>query len=367
MSNVINTDIVIVGKGISGLVLSLLLQRKGIEHLLLDRQDKRKSLALAETMPPSAMALLDTLDLTGLFSKSSVKTFGYHSMWGSDRVIDNNFFNHNPYKYGLKLNKKALIAHLESLVSDHIVKCDKVSEIRNESDRVMIAAERDSLAINIESKFIVDATGRNRAVLKAIGVDSTAFDHLIGTTCQLPFMKHPKLIHKVFSESFEQGWGIVSAVDGDTNAMTIFAHKGSAILKQLKHYENWKDALADTKILKDFLSNNVDRKVVGGDANSSRATHIAGSNWMAIGDAAVAFDPLSSHGISNGIYCAKSASEAISAQLIDPSSGAFEQYESTLRQVFDAYLAHKSQLYLTEKRWPDSAFWAEQQLVSAAQ
>jgi flavin-dependent dehydrogenase len=192
---------------------------------------------------------------------------------------------------------------------------------------------------------IVDATGRNRAVLNHLGIGNKSFDNQVALSCHLPHFKHPQLIHQVYAESFENGWGIVSSLNKKINGMTLYTKKGSPILSQLKEYKNWKEVLSNTKLLKDFLVDDTNRKVVGGNANSSMASQIAGSNWLAVGDAAIAFDPLSSHGISNAIYGANRASNAIESHITNDSIAPFQNYDDTIRQIFNEYLKQKSKLY----------------------
>jgi flavin-dependent dehydrogenase len=155
------------------------------------------------------------------------------------------------------------------------------------------------------------------------------------------------LVHRVFVETFEYGWGIVSYLNEHTNGMTLYTQKGSPIISQLKDYRNWKELLSNTKLLKDYLSDNLERKIVGGRANSSKSLQITGSNWLAIGDAAIAFDPLSSHGVSNAIYCANAASNAIESKLTNDTAIPFQNYDNTLCQIFNEYLKQKSNLHNT--------------------
>lgn len=357
------TDVIIVGKGISGLILSILLKQKNIDHVVLDRVAKRKTMEFPETLPPSALVLINSLGLLELFQKSSSKSFGYHSLWGSDTVTTNDFFNHNPYKYGLKLNKRELLNDLEQVVEDKLVKFEKLVEIKRSEKRVRVKIESNNESQTINGRVIVDATGRNRAVLKQLGVASEPFDNLVALSCHLPIFKHPRLIHRVCVESFDNGWGIVSSLNDQVNVMTLFTQKGNPILAQLKQYKHWNSILSNTRLLKDFLSEDTHRNVVGGDANSSKSSKITGPNWIAIGDAAISFDPLSSHGISNAIYCAKASSEAIQSHLNNDSDNSLQNCETTLIEIFSAYLKHKRTLYDAEKRWATTPFWRDDMIV----
>ena len=208
---------------------------------------------------------------------------------------------------------------------------------------------------SILGKIFVDATGRNRALLKKLGVSNTSYDNLLSFSCHILKLKHPELVHEVYVESFENGWGIVSALNETQNVCSIFTAKGSSIHKELTRYEHWKDILSSTKYLKDFLTSEEDVKVIGGNSNSSKAEQISRSNWLALGDAAIAFDPLSSHGITNAIYTAMIAIDVIAENL--DGRNMLEQYNETLNLIFNQYLQSKNQLYLSETRWKDAPFW----------
>ncbi len=339
------TDVVIVGSGISGLILSILLKEKRIDHVVLNRMENRKTLELPETIPPSTLVLLESLNLLELFSKSSSKTFGYHSLWHANAITNDNFFHHNPYKYGLKLNKRKLLSDLEALINDFLMPFDNLIDINQSDQNVSVELESNHTLQKVSGRIIVDATGRNRAVLKHLGIATTTFDNQVALSCHLPYFKHPRLIHPIFTETFEGGWGIVSPLNEQINGMTLYTEKGSPVLTQLKDYRNWAAVLSETQLLKDFLTDDLNRKVVGGNANSSRASQITGPHWLAIGDAAIAFDPLSSHGNSNAIYCAHSAAHEIQSYLNNDENPSFENYENTIGQVFDAYLRQKAKLY----------------------
>ena len=91
-------DVAIVGSGIAGLVLSILLQRRGIEHIVMNRRRRgQEPLALGETLPPSAIPLLQSLHLNNLFHQHILrKTRGYHISWGHEDLTHSNFYFQNP-------------------------------------------------------------------------------------------------------------------------------------------------------------------------------------------------------------------------------------------------------------------------------
>jgi flavin-dependent dehydrogenase len=91
-------------------------------------------------------------------------------------------------------------------------------------------------------------------------------------------------------------------------------------------------------------------------ANSSTLDHITGRAWLAAGDAAMAFDPLSSQGISQALESGALAGEAVNRHLKqDPA--ALPQYAAQMRRVFSRYAQLYAGYYGREQRWPDSTFW----------
>ncbi|MEP0266180.1 FAD-dependent monooxygenase [Dokdonia sp.] len=349
----IKTDVIIIGSGISGLVLSLLLKRKQIPHIVLDRLQKQKVMALAETLPPSAMTLLEELELLKLFEETALrKTYGYHSIWGSKTIQTKHFFDNNPFKYGLKIDKQTIRDTLKTNAETHILSYDLLENIAITSEKVCISTRYQKEKQHIQGKYIVDATGRNRALLHSLQIPIHHYDELISFSCHIPRAKHKHMVHDVFTESFAGGWGIVSGLCKNTQVMTLYTAKNTGLHKQLTDYSNWKTILADTKYLRKFLSKEIPDTILGGKANSSAPQHMAGNNWLAIGDAAMAFDPLSSHGITNAIYTAHRASQALIA-----SSYTLENYKQDMQGIFTAYLDTKNKLYQREQRWSKEAFW----------
>lgn len=353
-----HTDVLIAGEGIAGLVLSLLLEKQGIRHVVLSRKNRKKAFALAETLPPSALPLLQSIGLLDVFQANATqKTHGYDALWGGQALSEHNFFYHAPFQYGLKIDKQALTKSLEKEAGGNVMKVDSLGSIAADRDGISAKIERKSDAGEIRAKLIVDATGRNRFVLHRLGISDREHDSLLSYSGHLPRKTHPALVHSVFVESFAEGWGIVSGLNERQNVVSLFCPAHSVLQHAVKDYANWPAILSRTEYLKHFLSAEKPNKIVGAKANSSRPVQFAGDRWLAVGDAAMAFDPLSSHGISNAVFTAKKAAEAIEACLIHGAEPAFSQYDQTLDAIFQAYLQGRRQLYRQEGGWLEPGLW----------
>jgi flavin-dependent dehydrogenase len=91
-------------------------------------------------------------------------------------------------------------------------------------------------------------------------------------------------------------------------------------------------------------------------ANSSRLNRSVGNNWLAVGDAAFAFDPLSAQGVHKAIESGLRAAQSIN-DLWSGHDSALQNYTREVDHRFDTYLHLRQAYYASEKRWPDSTFW----------
>jgi len=85
-----------------------------------------------------------------------------------------------------------------------------------------------------------------------------------------------------------------------------------------------------------------------------------GTHWLAAGDAALSFDPLSAQGIYNALQSGLMAAETIDAALQGQNSAVLG-WALRNRQRFDRYLRTRQAYYSLERRWPDSVFWRRRQ------
>jgi len=361
-------EVVIVGKGIAGLTLSVLLSQKNIAHIVLYRKGTQQEMALGETLPPSAIPLIRAMGLLSLFEASAIqKTYGYHSVWGSTTVTDHNFYFQHPQAYGIKLDKQALLVKMENMQNDFLVSYDKDLSIQDHGAAVAFTFDRDGRTHQLHAKLIVDATGRNRAVLGRLGIGSIHYDDLTAYSCHLPRIKHSRLTHSVFSETFRDGWGIVSGLSAATQVLTLYTDRSADQQPKFSRFEHWANILSDTVYLKDFLSADTNVRVKGRLANSSKAAAITGKNWLALGDAAIALDPLSSHGITNALYTSMQAAVAVEQMILQNDESALKNYGRDLTAIFAAYLQTENKIYQQERRWLESNFWLNRHALNLSQ
>jgi flavin-dependent dehydrogenase len=92
-------------------------------------------------------------------------------------------------------------------------------------------------------------------------------------------------------------------------------------------------------------------------AFGSRLDPCCGDDWLAAGDAALAFDPISSQGILSALFGGLTAGRAADARLRGDRD-ALPAYAQRLATIRAAYERNHAQAYALERRFTEHAFWA---------
>jgi flavin-dependent dehydrogenase len=87
--------------------------------------------------------------------------------------------------------------------------------------------------------------------------------------------------------------------------------------------------------------------------------HPAGEGWLAVGDAAASFDPLTSQGMPNALASAIAGADAIDRWFAGDRS-ALGRYAATVVAGWRDSLAQLAAIYAAVDRWPHALFWARQ-------
>ena len=102
---------------------------------------------------------------------------------------------------------------------------------------------------------------------------------------------------------------------------------------------------------------------MSGDWPSAVSLYSVPSRYSGAGDAASAYDPIGSAGITNALAHGIGAARAIEARLAAGGGpGVAESFSDYQRTVFADFTTHvklRRELYSNETRWPDAPFWVQ--------
>jgi flavin-dependent dehydrogenase len=181
----------------------------------------------------------------------------------------------------------------------------------------------------IRTRYVVDATGRARAIARKLGVRPQIFDRLTGFAALLP--RNANFDHTMLIESTPEGWWYAAPVP-QGHVLAFFT-----------------DA--------DLVQREAVRFMRRVAANSSFAQPESEQGWLTVGDACAAHDPLCGWGVcralSNGIL----AADAVDSYLRQGDAASLDAYRIHCRDQFSSYLNGLARHYSHEQRWASAPFW----------
>jgi flavin-dependent dehydrogenase len=353
-------DVAVMGAGTAGAVTALLLARAGCAVTLYERRAVPPPFRIGEGLPPTIHPLLARLRLLDhVRGGPHAPAYANRSAWGSDAVRDDDFIRHR-HGHGFHLDRVAFDATLLSLAERAGARVERPARLAARPARDggiwRLRIEGDAGTREVAARFVVDATGRGAAFARAAGVRREAFDRLVAFSCVLPAPPGPG-DHATLTESFPQGWWYTAPLPGARRVVALLTDPDTPAARAARTADGFRSLLAATTYVRAAAGGA--EPIVGpaaAGANSSRLRQVHGDGWLAVGDAALAFDPLSSQGLLTAIYCAEKAAAA-AYHTLRGGADALPRYAALLDGIFTGYLHGRGAAYAAERRWPHEPFW----------
>jgi flavin-dependent dehydrogenase len=208
--------------------------------------------------------------------------------------------------------------------------------------------------------FVVDATGRTARLAGSLGARRVSYDRLIGVAVffEGSVAAPPEEDSFTLVEAVSSGWWYSSRLPGG-KLIAVYMTDGDLLDRAVVSIDGWLALLHKTRHTAQRVG-----KYGGGDptpprikpANTVRLTTVAGNGWLAVGDSAVAYDPLASHGIAMAMGSGFNAASGI-IRFLDGHGDAMREYERLIDRAFASYLLMHHDAYQHEQRWPHETFW----------
>jgi flavin-dependent dehydrogenase len=340
-----------------------------VERVLVAEAARGDGARIGESIPPDTRLLLDRLGVTGRFlADGHEPCLGSCSAWG-DAELGYNDFLFNPHGHGWHLDRRRFDASLvaEAKAAGAEVAAGWECKRAERGDGALaLRLELDGQdGRTVRARLAVDATGRVARVARALGARRLVDDRV---TCVVAFLRGgsaSRLTRLTMLEAVEDGWwyaarlpaeGVVVAVAGDPDVVKR---------AELHTEEGWLAALGETEHLRGELEGCRIEEMVVRTAPSFALDPAAGEDWLAVGDAAAACDPIAAQGIHNALSDGLLAARAIAARL-GGDRGALDGYREAIAARYAAYRSVRDHLYERERRWPDAPFWARRRARAAA-
>jgi flavin-dependent dehydrogenase len=363
-------DVIILGGGPAGSATALALARSGLSALIVERTQYDVP-RIGETLPPAIKPLLVSLDVWESFLRDAhASSPAVQSAWGSDELYSLDHI-YNPYGPGWHVDRARFDQMLASRAGDAgvsvLTKAELLSCLNDSIDNWQIEISCNDRKNHVEARFVVDATGRSSFFAGRRGIRRIAVDHLVGVVGIVKTVNPETACeYSTLIEASEEGWWYSARLPDARLVLSYMTDADLYAKGQRQNPDYWSLMLKQTihtrsRISGFDLSAWCPRVV---SANSSRLAQTADRNWLAVGDAAIAFDPLAGQGIykaiESGLLGAKVIKEHLSGN--GSTSSAIGDYVEARNRDFTQYLHLRHVFYARENRWPQSLFWQRRAL-----
>jgi len=378
-------DVLIVGAGVAGCATAVALKNimPGLDICILDR-GQQNSLALdsyeqcysqsirpkiGETLPPSVMIPLQQLGLWEEFLAASfIKCSGTSSSWGTSMPHTNEHI-FSAYGSGWHLDRQQFDDLLLAAARKQKIRMITSAQFLNISKQhngwslAYQTKEQSNLQQQyIEAKFVIDASGRAARVAQKMGVNKHIYDHLLGIyrfyEQDKEKLSHQAVDSSTLIESAEQGWWYSASLPKQKHVVALMTDIDIAQVNAYRQSTHFDQALAETQQIVGRLEGLItDNKPIVCAAHTQCLDQLAGKGWLAVGDAAFTFDPLSSLGIFKALRMSLYASYAVKDFFHAKDSG-LVKYQKVAKSEFNNYLEKRKEYYAEEIRFSKQPFWA---------
>lgn len=341
-------DVLIAGAGPAGCAAALALREAGLSVVLVDRSTLEGT-RVGELLPPLAQLFVHEhgleayVDTAYLNQVEVIVSWADEHLRGTEETLET-WWTLDRARFDRGLLRAAAEAGATALLGR------KVGDFHRRGDLWEVEVEGGA---SVTCRWLVDATGRPATLARKLGARRLAYDRQIALVAFLegpPGEAPPYMI----IEALEDGWWYAAPL-GPEHVVAVYLT--DADLAKGEPPDLWQEARLAAGYIQRLLANyTLSEDVIRCSANSSHLDVVHGPGWTAVGDAAAAYDPLSSGGLGLALNLGYDGGKAVAAALAGESP-ALDGYALQVKQAFDDYLPDQRGQYRLVTRWPGSTFW----------
>lgn len=370
-SSLLNADIAVLGAGSAGIAAALALRNRGLEVVLVG-ESATGEFKVGEFLPAAALRLLRALGFAGLddvlteddYLRSNAKM----SAWGSDRWTYQDSVQ-DPEGGGWHILRHRFEHRLLAKAIDRDVPFyrARLTELADDGVDFRLRAAAADGELTVICPRLIDATGRKAWLVRRLAGAPRKSSDQMAVTCWLEDgSATEERVTRV--KSVANGWWYTAPLPG-RKRVCCFHGLAQDVGELVKRPGRFTDEADRIGLGVEFASGaNSATALQACDASVRISPNVAGKRWLAIGDAALSFDPLSSQGLHFALYSAVMACDAIRASL-ESEAQAFAAAQRYCEQVSEVFRANQRARYLfygQEMRFRDAEYWQVQRSGLAA-
>ncbi|GAA3818482.1 tryptophan 7-halogenase [Sphaerisporangium flaviroseum] len=356
-----------IGAGPAGCAVAIALRSAGVAVTLVG-QGRQGRIRMGESLPAEARPMLGRLGIGEEFAFAGhVPSPGIASAWATANLAFRDAFT-APLGGGWLIDRDRFDAGLVQAARSAgatVIEGPRVTAVRREAGgwRLSIGSLRRRGATpppqgrdELGARFVVDATGRGGVLARRHGAPRHA-DRLMCAFAVLPRLPRPLVARRAVIESAEHGWWYGADIGEERTVAGLFSDPDVIRRTSATGPRGWHDLLRRTLHVSGLfgrLDPPSDVRTV--PAASHCLTRLYGEGWAAAGDAASAFDPLTSAGVYTALRSGADVAAGV-REALDGRYDALAVHQRRTQARYTSYLLRRRDYYGMEARWPGAPFW----------
>jgi flavin-dependent dehydrogenase len=360
-------SVVILGGGPAGCATALSLLAAGIDpaEVVLIEASRYERERIGESVPPDCRRVFAELGVLEAFlGQEHAPSYGSASSWGSDALGYNDFVFH-PQGHGWHLDRRRFDAWLAAEVRARGVEIRVglrfLDVIEHGADgALLVLGDARGEQDRVHARFVVDATGARSHYARRMGARRRELDRLVSVAAFFRLPAGAEFPPRTMLEAVEYGWWYTARLPDRRIAVALATSHAWFKQHRFDRPHAWLQALVGTRHIIGPLAacEPEPGSLSVCTAPSFVLDRAYGDHWLAVGDAASAYDPISSQGIVKALGEGLSAGRRI-VEFLGRHRAALTDQQQDIERRFDAYAQQRAYYYAQEQRWPDSTFWRE--------
>ena len=350
-------DVIILGGGTAGSAAALALARAGASVALIEAS-AITAWRVGETLGAGARPELMRLGVWEMHLQGGhLPCHGTVSAWGSGQMVDQDHV-FNPHGSAWQLDRPLF----ESMLLTEAAKAGAVVLRGHPAQITRNAGSGGTWEVLagqsvLHAPWLIDATGRRAFAARHLGVQRQVLDDLVALHSLHAVSDPADRDSRTHLETEAEGWWYTSLLPGQRRVLSF--QTDAALLPPEQAWRApawWAARFSHAPHLSELFRRHA-ITLAGSpaltSAHSGRLERFGGPGWLAIGDAAMSFDPVSGHGLLKALRSAALAAEC----LVHRPAQAVEECAAAHEELWSDYLNARRACYIAERRWPDAPFW----------
>lgn len=359
MTGEVEADAVVVGAGPAGCTTAIVLAEAGWRVIVFGRPPAAGDRA-GESLSPGAPALLERLGLRRRFlGEGHLVCHANASAWGSPELTWHDFLG-DPRGPAFHIDRprfEALLRGRAVELGARLVAAEapRAGPVRRAGVWWLPAT---SAHPPIAARYLVDSSGRAAWLARTLGARRRVAWDQVGL---IAFARAEKPSDECFTliEAVPEGFWYSAPIPGGRFALALFTDAALHDVRTARSRDGFRALLAAAprslrRMSEHGAAVDITARFVGAGSGWLDPAH--GPGWLAAGDAAITYDPISAHGLTLALRTGIDAADALVADAAGDAT-ALARYGARLARGFADYRRAALAIYRAEQRWPTAPYW----------